>query len=149
MAGTAPLRLGVLDSAQPDSGTLVRFSLSDVQVTSVWIPTPSSGYDRPGGSGRSIFRIVRGLLGVDPCCSICVPRGLLAPFALEAISYRKPLLLEEPMAITLEDADSIINAADRRVPLMIGLSIGLRGSAAGGLRLAPARSGPPFSRSSI
>ena len=43
--------------------------------------------------------------------SICTPSGLHTPQALEAIRHGKHVLLEKPMSLTLEEADSLIDAA--------------------------------------
>ena len=45
--------------------------------------------------------------------SICTPSGLHTPQALEAIRHGKHVLLEKPMSLTLEEADSLIDAANR------------------------------------
>ncbi|NTZ20265.1 Gfo/Idh/MocA family oxidoreductase [Paenibacillus sp. JMULE4] len=45
--------------------------------------------------------------------NICVPSGLHASIATEVANRKKHVILEKPMAITLEDADSIIEACKR------------------------------------
>ncbi|MED4979318.1 Gfo/Idh/MocA family oxidoreductase [Geobacillus stearothermophilus] len=42
--------------------------------------------------------------------NICTPSGLHAPIAVEAAKAKKHVIVEKPIALTLEDADSIINA---------------------------------------
>ncbi|HHV96365.1 MAG TPA: Gfo/Idh/MocA family oxidoreductase [Clostridiaceae bacterium] len=45
--------------------------------------------------------------------SICTPSGLHAPLAIQAINAGKHVIIEKPMAITLEQADEIIEAAEK------------------------------------
>lgn len=45
--------------------------------------------------------------------SICVPSGLHASVALDALAAGKHVLVEKPIAIALEDADRMIEAAER------------------------------------
>lgn len=52
--------------------------------------------------------------------SICVPSGLHAAVALEALQAGKHVLVEKPIALTLEDADRMILAASER-----GLKLGV------------------------
>lgn len=46
---------------------------------------------------------------IDIVC-ICTPTGLHAPLAIEAANAKKHIILEKPIAMTLEDADKIIEA---------------------------------------
>ena len=47
------------------------------------------------------------------CVSICTPSGLHADLAVRAAEAGKHILVEKPMALTVEDADRIIEAGDR------------------------------------
>jgi UDP-N-acetyl-2-amino-2-deoxyglucuronate dehydrogenase len=52
--------------------------------------------------------------------NICTPSGLHAPIAVEAAKAKKHVIVEKPIALTLEDADSIINACkDNNVKLAV------------------------------
>ena len=51
---------------------------------------------------------------------IAVPHDLLAPFARQALEAGKHALVEKPMALTLQDADDLINLAEVR-----GLALGV------------------------
>ncbi|KYD19800.1 Gfo/Idh/MocA family protein [Caldibacillus debilis] len=42
--------------------------------------------------------------------NICTPSGLHAPIAIEAAKAKKHVIVEKPIALTLEDAESIINS---------------------------------------
>ncbi|QYY42553.1 Gfo/Idh/MocA family protein [Aneurinibacillus thermoaerophilus] len=45
--------------------------------------------------------------------NICVPSGLHANLAIKAASYGKHIIVEKPIALTIEDADSIIEACEK------------------------------------
>ena len=45
--------------------------------------------------------------------AILTPSGLHAKNAIELVKYGKPLMVEKPMALTLADADAMINACDQ------------------------------------
>jgi len=45
--------------------------------------------------------------------SLCTPSGLHTPQAIQAIEAGKHVLLEKPMSLTLEEADRLIEAADK------------------------------------
>ncbi len=45
--------------------------------------------------------------------SICVPSGLHARIALEALEHGKHVLIEKPMALTLDDCDRLIEAGEK------------------------------------
>ena len=47
------------------------------------------------------------------CVSICTPSGLHADLAVRAAEAGKHILVEKPMALTVEDADRIIEAGER------------------------------------
>lgn len=56
---------------------------------------------------------------IDIVC-ICTPSGLHAPLAEQAAAAGKHIILEKPMAMTIEEADRIIEAADKnRVKLAV------------------------------
>jgi len=52
--------------------------------------------------------------------NICTPSGLHAPLAVQAAAAKKHIIVEKPIALTLEDADRIIQAcADNGVKLSV------------------------------
>lgn len=64
---------------------------------------------------------VRGYLSLDDMLeqeakldvvSICTPSGLHAPLAVQAAAAKKHIIVEKPIALTLEDADRIITACE-------------------------------------
>lgn len=50
--------------------------------------------------------------GID-IVSICTPNWLHAEHAVKALNYKKHVIVEKPMALTLRDCEKIINVADR------------------------------------
>lgn len=54
------------------------------------------------------------------CVCILTPSGLHAEHALELLNYHCPLIIEKPLALTLEDADAVINGChDKNIPLFV------------------------------
>src|SRR5262249_52160072 len=52
---------------------------------------------------------------------LCVPNDLHGRLAIEALRAGKPVLVEKPIALSLEEADSMVAAArDAGQPLMVG-----------------------------
>ncbi|WP_078379037.1 Gfo/Idh/MocA family protein [Sutcliffiella halmapala] len=49
---------------------------------------------------------------IDVLC-ICTPSGMHAEMAIEAIKAGKHIIIEKPIALTLEEADRVINAAEK------------------------------------
>jgi predicted dehydrogenase len=66
-------------------------------------------------TGVQIYRSYDDLLadpGVD-VVNLCTPGSLHAVLGIKAASHGKHVLVEKPMAVTLEDADALIEACDR------------------------------------
>lgn len=59
--------------------------------------------------------------GVDAVC-ILTPNGMHAPLALQALKAGKHVVIEKPMALSLADADAIIQAADQAKRLVCVIS---------------------------
>lgn len=61
-----------------------------------------------------VYDSVEKLLASDiDVVSICTPSGLHAPLAIQAANAGKHVIVEKPMAITLQQADEIIEAAEK------------------------------------
>ena len=59
---------------------------------------------------------------VDAVC-VCVPNFLHAPITLEVLAHGKPVLVEKPMAITLDEGKKMVEAARKaNVVLMVNQS---------------------------
>jgi UDP-N-acetyl-2-amino-2-deoxyglucuronate dehydrogenase len=63
-----------------------------------------------GGQAYTDYRQILDRPDVD-MVSICTPSGLHAQMAIDALQAGKHVVLEKPMALSLEDADRIINTA--------------------------------------
>lgn len=64
-----------------------------------------------GGDPYTDYRAVFDRLDVD-IVSICVPSGLHARIGIEAAAAGKHVLVEKPIALTVEDADALIGACE-------------------------------------
>ncbi|MCY4422780.1 MAG: Gfo/Idh/MocA family oxidoreductase [Acidimicrobiaceae bacterium] len=64
----------------------------------------------PGARGLVDFDLVLGDGNVD-AVDLCVPTNLHRPYAERALAAGKHVLVEKPLALTLEDADAIVAAA--------------------------------------
>lgn len=93
------------------------------RTTLVWIADPDARRGEALAakcSARYLPDYRDGLAGVD-AVSICLPHALLADAAVAAARAGVHVLVEKPMALTLEDADRVISAAkDAGVALMVG-----------------------------
>ena len=65
-----------------------------------------------GGNPYSDFEEIINAKDIDAVC-VLTPSGLHAKQAIQAINAGKHVLIEKPMALTIEQADSIIEAADK------------------------------------
>ncbi len=91
----------------------------------LWAADPdvarAEGVAAQAGSGcRALADYREGLAEVDAVI-IATPHHLHAPVVLEAARARRHMLLEKPLATTLEDADHMLAAVDEAgVTLMVG-----------------------------
>lgn len=85
----------------------------EVQLTACYSDPRESAESFAQTWGINAFDSYDELLESDDidAVSICTPSGLHTPQALEAIGHGKHVLLEKPMSLTLEEADSLIDAA--------------------------------------
>lgn len=72
-----------------------------------------------GADSYTDYRALLDRADID-AVSICVPSGLHAQVALDALDAGKHVLVEKPIALTLADADAMIAAAEAR-GLMLGV----------------------------
>jgi UDP-N-acetyl-2-amino-2-deoxyglucuronate dehydrogenase len=79
------------------------------------IPERASGYAQkygiPGFS--DVHEMMRAVGERIDAVNLLTPSGLHARNVLELVEYGKPLVVEKPIALRLEDADQIIHACDR------------------------------------
>ncbi len=97
--------------------------LSDVQVVGVVSRSEERAHKLAAEVGARAFTDARQLIG-DPeinAISVAVPTPLHRQYAVAALEAGKHVLVEKPIALTLDDADAIIEAADRAGrKLMVG-----------------------------
>ena len=83
------------------------------------------------GTGASVYGSLEELLadpGVDAVV-VLVPNYLHAQTAIQAMEAGKPVLVEKPMATTLDDCDRMIATAERTgTLLMVGMTSRFRSS---------------------
>lgn len=69
------------------------------------------------------YENLKSMLESEPCIhviNICVPSGLHAPIAIQAAEAQKHIIVEKPIALTLKDAEAIIQACNQnRVKLSV------------------------------
>jgi len=117
------VRIGVIGAGQAGARHAAAYlQVPETRVTVVVDPDIQRGQALAAQAGAAHLPIVdSSFWNTVDAVSICVPHSMLAAHALEAIAHGKHLLLEKPMALTLLDADTIIEAADRAgVTLMVG-----------------------------
>lgn len=82
-------------------------------------PVRIAGYVEQGVKGYTNYQDLLADPSIDVVC-ICLPTGLHAKFTIQAASAGKHVIVEKPMALTLEDADEMIAACERnRVKLSV------------------------------
>jgi predicted dehydrogenase len=105
--------------------------------------------------GGRAFADLEALLAEVDVVTIATPAVTHAEAALKALKAAKPVYLEKPLAVTLEDADRIVaEASARGLPVGVGhqerivfQAMGLFDVTARPLRLEAVRRGPPSDRS--
>lgn len=114
-------------------GVISRFHLNairaieDAALCGVYDAVPASAQAAAAEYGTQAYPDYEALLAdraVDAVC-ICTPSHLHAPLALQAIAAGKHVLVEKPVALTLEDCDAISQAA-RRAGVRVGVISQLR-----------------------
>jgi predicted dehydrogenase len=117
------LRVGLIGAGQVAERHAVAFAACpDATVVAVADPDRARGERLAGGCGAPWFASTEALLasGVD-AVAVCVPHELHLPIAVAAAEHGVHILLEKPIANTLEEADAILAAADRAgVRIMVG-----------------------------
>lgn len=111
-----PLRFGLIGC-----GTAGMFharsieALDGLQLVGVYDFSPESARRFAAAYGAQPFETLDALLAcrqIDAVC-ICTPSGLHAAQALAAIQSGKHVLIEKPLATTVEDAEMIVRAAEQ------------------------------------
>jgi predicted dehydrogenase len=117
------LRVGLIGAGQVAERHAAAFAACpDAVVTAVADPDRARGERLAADCGAAWFASTDELLaaGADAVVA-CVPHDLHLPVAVAAAEHGAHILLEKPIANSLEEADAILEAADRAgVRLMVG-----------------------------
>ena len=109
-------------------------SIEDAALCGVYDPVEASARAAAQAYGTRAYPDYDALLAdpqVDAVC-ICTPSHLHAPLALQAVAAGMLVLIEKPVALTLEDCDAVAAAA-RAAGVQVGVVSQLRyGPAVGG-----------------
>ena len=99
-------------------------SIEDAALCGVYDPVEASARAAAQAYGTRAYPDYDALLAdpqVDAVC-ICTPSHLHAPLALQAVAAGKHVLIEKPVALTLEDCDAVAAAA-RAAGVQVGGSL--------------------------
>ena len=102
-------------------------SIEDAALCGVYDPVEASARAAAQAYGTRAYPDYDALLAdpqVDAVC-ICTPSHLHAPLALQAVAAGKHVLIEKPVALTLEDCDAVAAAA-RAAGVQVGVVSQLR-----------------------
>jgi predicted dehydrogenase len=95
--------------------------LEDVRLVGVYDVDPARSAQIAAEQGTAAFDEVDDLLAVVEAVTVAVPTPAHAEVGIRALGQGVPVLMEKPLAATLEEADSLIAAAKRRgVQLQVG-----------------------------
>ena len=95
--------------------------LEDVRLVGVYDVDPSRSAQIAAEQGTMAFDEVGDLLSQVEAVTVAVPTPAHAEVGILALEHGVPVLMEKPLAATLEEADSLIEAAKRqRVQLQVG-----------------------------
>jgi predicted dehydrogenase len=95
--------------------------LDDVRLVGVYDVDPARSAQIAAEQGTIAFDDVDDLLAEVEAVTVAVPTPAHAEVGMRALGQGVPVLMEKPLAATLEEADSLITAAKRqRVQLQVG-----------------------------
>ena len=116
MGSQRHLRIGVIGVGTAGRRHIAAYQKrQDASVVAVVDPDLALGEDVAAGLGaRHYPKASEDFWEAVDAVSVCAPHHLLAGHAFQAIDRRTPMLLEKPMALTLEEADAIVAGARRR-----------------------------------
>ncbi|WFE27009.1 Gfo/Idh/MocA family oxidoreductase [Solwaraspora sp. WMMD791] len=84
------------------------------RLVGVWGRDPAKAEVLAARHGAAAYREVDALLDDVDAVAVAVPPDVQAPIAVRAAEAGRHLLLDKPLAVTLDDADRIVAAAQRR-----------------------------------
>lgn len=117
------LRVGIIGAGTAGGRHVAAYKqLPDVRVTAVVEPDERRGVALAAEtSARYTPALDAPFWDAVDAVSVCPPHAFLAQYAVTVAEHGKHLLLEKPMALTLDDADAVNAAAARcGVVLMVG-----------------------------
>lgn len=89
-------------------------AIDGARLAGVFDPNPEAMARAAQAYGVRAFASMEAILACPEIDAVCVltPNGLHAPIALQALAAGKHVVVEKPMAITLEDADKLVAASE-------------------------------------
>lgn len=89
-------------------------AIDGARLVGVYDPNSASMARAAEAYGVGTFDSMEAMLACPEIDAVCVltPNGLHAPIALQALAAKKHVVVEKPMAITLEDADRLVAASE-------------------------------------
>jgi UDP-N-acetylglucosamine 3-dehydrogenase len=120
--GTMTVRFGIIGAGQAGAHH-ARGILAHRRASVAWVADPvrERGDALAAQCGARHLTDYRQALGEVQAVSICIPHAFLAEAAVAAAQAGAHILLEKPLALTLKDADRVLEAARAAdIRLMIG-----------------------------
>ncbi|MER5885195.1 Gfo/Idh/MocA family oxidoreductase [Streptomyces sp. NPDC001941] len=112
--GPAPLRVGLLGTG-PWAGRTQAPALAahpGVEFTGVWGRRPEAAAALAAAHGTKAYEDVDALIEASDAVAIALPPDVQAPLAVRAARVGRHLLLDKPVATTVEGAREVADAAD-------------------------------------
>lgn len=85
----------------------------DVEFVGIWGRRPEAAGALAAEHGVRVYEDVDALLGAVDALSVALPPGVQAPLALRAAEAGRHLLLDKPLAMDVESAAAVVDAAER------------------------------------
>jgi predicted dehydrogenase len=119
---SAPLPVGVVGVGALGSHHARHLaSLSEVRLVGVYDEVPARATQIAAQVGTQAFRDLDRLLAQVQAVTVAVPTPAHADVGVRALEHGVAVLMEKPLAATLDEADRLIAAAERKgLPLQVG-----------------------------
>lgn len=116
------LRVGVLGAGMMGDAHLTAYRAAGVDIVGVADPNLARAEDLAGRFGTKAFSSPESLLDIElDAVSVCVPHSLHHKYALAAAQHRLHILMEKPLALSMQEARDIRSACEENgVLLMMG-----------------------------
>lgn len=112
--GDTPLRVGLV-GAGPWARAVHAPALAAhprTRLVAVWARRESAAAELAAPYGATVARSFKELMSTVEAVSFAVPPAIQAPLALHAAQAGRHLILEKPIAATVEEAEQLVAAAD-------------------------------------